>query len=171
MKNIFLEGKIKVGKTFVLNKILQILNIKFGGFKTIPIYENDKKVCFKLINLYKYEEDIVAIYNIDGNLIVNSNVFDELGVKSLDDALENCDLIVMDELGFLEDNSNRFKEKVFEILTSEKKVIAVIKEKKNSFLNQIIKYGKVYKVNLKNKESIIEEIIKEIRNGYLSRFD
>lgn len=171
MKNIFLEGEIKVGKTFVLNKILQRLNIKFGGFKTIPIYENNKKVYFKLINLYTYEEDIVAIYNIDGNLIVNSNVFDELGVKSLDDAIKNCDLIIMDELGFLEDNSNRFKEKVFKILSSEKKVIAVIKEKKNSFLNQIIKYGKVYKVNLKNKESIIEEIIKEIRNGYLSRLD
>lgn len=171
MKNIFLEGEIKVGKTFVLNNILKRLNIKFGGFKTIPIYENDKKVCFKLINLLTKEEDIIAIYNIDGNLIINSNVFDELGVKSLDDALEYCDLIIMDELGFLEDNSNRFKEKVFEILNSEKKVIAVIKEKKNSFLNQVIKYGKVYKVNLKNRETIIEEIIKEVRNGYLSRLD
>ncbi|MGQ9845309.1 MAG: nucleoside-triphosphatase [Caldisericia bacterium] len=171
MKNIFLEGEIKVGKTFVLNKILQRLNIKFGGFKTIPIYENNKKISFKLINLCTYEEDIVAIYNSDGNLIVNSNVFDELGVKSLNDALKNSDLIVMDELGFLEDNSNRFKEKVFEILSSEKKVLAVVKEKKTSFLNQVIKYGKVYKVNLKNRESIIEEIIKEIRNGHLSRLD
>ncbi|MGB9750463.1 MAG: nucleoside-triphosphatase [Caldisericia bacterium] len=166
-KNIFIEGDIKSGKTYVLDNVLKKLNIKYGGFKTIPIYEKGKKVGFKLKDILTNDENIVALYNIDGNLIINSDVFNELGVNSLENALKNTDLVVMDELGFLEDNSNKFKEKVFEVLNSDKKVIAVIKEKKNIFLNEISKLGKVYKVIDSYKENLIDEIIKEVQVGYL----
>ncbi len=166
-KNIFIEGDIKVGKSYVLEKILKILNIKYGGFKTIPIYKEDKKVAFKLIDLLTNEENIVATYNIDGNLIVNSDVFDELGVRALENGLKKSDLIVMDELGFLEDNSNKFKEKVFEVLNSDKNVLAVIKEKRNKFLNEISNLGEVFKIENDNKEMIINKIVDEVRNGYL----
>jgi len=166
-KNIFIEGDIKVGKSYVLEKTLKILNIKYGGFKTIPIYKEDKKVAFKLIDLLTNEENVVATYNIDGNLIVNSDIFDELGVKALENGLKKSDLIVMDELGFLEDNSNKFKEKVFEVLNSDKNVLAVIKEKKNKFLNEISNLGEVFKIENDNKEMIINKIVDEVRNGYL----
>ncbi|MGB9843864.1 MAG: nucleoside-triphosphatase [Caldisericia bacterium] len=166
-KNIFIEGDIKSGKTYVLDNVLKKLNIKYGGFKTIPIYKKGKKVGFKLKDILTNDENIVALYNIDGNLIINSDVFNELGVNSLENALKNTDLVVMDELGFLEDNSNKFKEKVFEVLNSDKKVIAVIKEKKNIFLNEISKLGKVYKVIDSYKENLIDEIIKEVQVGYL----
>jgi len=170
-KNIFIEGDIKVGKSYVLEKTLKILNIKYGGFKTIPIYKEDKKVAFKLIDLLTNEENVVATYNIDGNLIVNSDIFDELGVKALENGLKKSDLIVMDELGFLEDNSNKFKEKVFEVLNSDKNVLAVIKEKKNKFLNEISNLGEVFKIENDNKEMIINKIVDEVRNGYLWGFD
>ncbi|HOC52396.1 MAG TPA: nucleoside-triphosphatase [Caldisericia bacterium] len=166
-KNIFIEGDIKVGKSYVLEKTLKILNIKYGGFKTIPIYKEDKKVAFKLIDLLTNEENVVATYNIDGNLIVNSDIFDELGVKALENGLKKSDLIVMDELGFLEDNSNKFKEKVFEVLNSDKNVLAVIKDKKNKFLNEISNLGEVFKIENDNKEMIINKIVDEVRNGYL----
>jgi len=170
-KNIFIEGDIKVGKSYVLEKTLKILNIKYGGFKTIPIYKEDKKVAFKLIDLLTNEENVVATYNIDGNLIVNSDIFDELGVKALENGLKKSDLIVMDELGFLEDNSNKFKEKVFEVLNSDKNVLAVIKDKKNKFLNEISNLGEVFKIENDNKEMIINKIVDEVRNGYLWGFD
>ncbi|HOL82447.1 MAG TPA: nucleoside-triphosphatase, partial [Caldisericia bacterium] len=166
-RNIFIEGDIKTGKSYVLEKTLKTLNIKYGGFKTVPIYKEDKKVGFKLIDLLTNEENIVATYNIDGNLIVNSDVFDDLGVKALENGLKKSDLIVMDELGFLEDNSYKFKEKVFEVLNSNKKVLAVIKEKKNEFLNEISKLGKVFKIENNNKEVIINKIVDEVRDGYL----
>jgi len=166
-KNIFIEGDIKVGKSYALEKILKMLNVKYGGFKTVPIYKDDKKVGFKLIDLLTNEGDIVATYNIDGNLIVNSDIFDELGVKALENGLKKSDLIVMDELGFLEDNSYKFKEKVFEVLNSDKKVLAVIKEKKNEFLNKISNLGKVFKIENNNKEMLINKIVDEVRNGYL----
>ncbi len=73
----------------------------------------------------------------------------------------------MDELGFLEDNSNKFKEKVFEVLNSDKNVLAVIKEKKNKFLNEISNLGEVFKIENDNKEMIINKIVDEVRNGYL----
>lgn len=165
-KNIFIEGHIKSGKTYVLNNVLKKLNIKYGGFKTIPIYKEEKKIGFKLKDLLTDEEDIVALYNIDGNLIINSDVFDRLGVSALENALKKRDLIIMDELGFLEDNSNKFKEKVFEVLESNKKVIAVIKDKKNEFLNKISKYGIVFNIE-NNKEIIINRIVNKVKNGYL----
>lgn len=163
-KNIFIEGDIKSGKSFILNNVLKRLNIKFGGFKTLPLYYEGKKIGFKLIDLMNYNEEIVALYNFDGNLIVNSYVFDDFGVKALENGLKNYDLIVMDELGFFEDNSEKFKEKVFEVLKSEKNVIAVIKKKKNDFLNRVSELGTIFKVENSNREKIIEEIIKEAKN-------
>lgn len=166
-RKIFLEGDIKVGKSFVVKEIINNLNPKYGGFKTVPIFNENKKIGYKIVDLMTNEEELVALYNFDGNLIINTKGFDNLGVKSLDNALKNSNLIVMDEIGFLEENSNLFKEKILEVLKSDKDVIAVIKEKKNNFLNEIIKFGKIYKVTNENRDNLIKTIIKELKDGYL----
>lgn len=166
-KNIIIEGEIKSGKSFVLNKILSKLNLKYGGFITYPFYINEIRVGFKLKDLLTNEEEIVAIHNIDGNLLIFQNVFDDLGVRALENAYEYGDLIVMDELGFLEDESYKFKNKVIEILNSNKRCFVVIKNRKTPFLELISKYGKVYKINNENKEQIIEKILSEVFCGSL----
>ncbi|MBC7194269.1 MAG: hypothetical protein H5U37_01210 [Caldisericia bacterium] len=163
-RNIFIEGEIKSGKSYILNSILRKLNINYGGFITYPFYENSLRLGFKIKDILTQEEEICAIHNSDGNLIIFKNAFDNLGVNALNNALLNSELIVMDELGFLEEVSKKFKDKVIEVLNREKIVIGVIKEKKNSFLNEISKMGKIYKVSFSNKEEIINEIVKEVSN-------
>lgn len=160
-RNIFIEGEIKSGKSYVLNSILNILNLKYGGFLTFPFYQNGLRVGFKIKDILTQEEEICAIYNSDGNLIIFKDSFDDLGVRALDNALKNSELIVMDELGFMEEVSIKFKNKVKEVLNSDKNVICVIKEKKNEFLNEISSMGKIYKVS--NKEKVEDEIVEEIK--------
>lgn len=161
-KNIILEGEIKSGKSYILNSVLKKLNIKYGGFLTYPYYLNKRRLGFKLKDILTNEESVIAIHNIDGSLIIFPDVFDDLGVRSLENGYKNCDLIVMDELGFLEENSYKFKEKVIEILNSNKRCFVVIKNKKNTFLKIVSDYGKVFKVNNENKEELIQMILKEV---------
>ncbi len=166
-KNIIIEGEIKSGKSFVLNTILGKLNLKYGGFITYPFYINEIRIGFKLKDLLTNEEEIVAMHNIDGNLLIFSNTFEDLGVRALENAYKYTDLIVMDELGFLEDESKKFKNKVIEILNSNKWCFVVIKNRKTQFLELITKLGYVYKINNENREEIIEKILSEVCCGSL----
>ncbi|MCX8094665.1 MAG: nucleoside-triphosphatase [Caldisericia bacterium] len=166
-KNIIIEGEIKSGKSFVLNTILKGLNLNYGGFITFPYFENGLRIGFKIKDLITNDEGVIAIHNIDKNLIIYPEVFDDLGVRSLENGYKNSDLIIMDELGFLEDESYKFKSKVIEILKSDKKTFIVIKERKTPFLEEIIRYGKIFKINKENRENIIQEIILEAFYGYL----
>lgn len=64
--------------------------------------------------------------------------FDGYGVKLLTDCVKaRPDLIVMDELGFFENNAVLFQEKVLEILDSDTPVLGVLKKKETPFLNSI----------------------------------
>lgn len=161
-KNIFIEGEIKSGKTYVLNEVLKRLNIKYGGFITYPFFINGFRVGFKIKDIITSEEEIIAKFNVDGNLIIFPYIFDDFGVKSLDLAYSNCDLIVIDEIGFIEEESMRFKDKLFEILKSDKKFIGTIKSQKTPFLKKVIEYGKVFKVDKNNKDEIIQKILLEV---------
>lgn len=125
-KNIIIEGEIKSGKSFVLNTILKKLNLKYGGFITYPFHINETRVGFKLKDLFTNEEEVIAIHNIDGNLLIFQNVFDDLGVRALENAYKFTDLIIMDELGFLEDESIKFKNKVIEVLKFRKKDVLLL---------------------------------------------
>jgi len=163
-KNIFIEGEIKSGKSYILNSVLNKLNLKYGGFLTFPFYQNSLRVGFKIKDILTNEEEICAIYNSDGNLIIFKDSFDDLGVIALDNALKNSELIVMDELGFMEEVSTKFKNKVKEVLNSDKNVICVIKEKKGDFLNEISSLGRIYKIFDSDKEKIINEIVEEVKS-------
>lgn len=163
-RKIFIEGEIKSGKSYVLNSVLNKLNLKYGGFLTFPFYQNSLRVGFKIKDMLTQEEEICAIHNSDGNLIIFKESFDDLGIRALDNALKNSELIVMDELGFMEEVSIKFKNKVKDVLNSDKNVICVIKEKKGEFLNEISSMGRVYKVLDKDKEKIIDMIVEEVKN-------
>ena len=68
---------------------------------------------------------------------VDTDKFDELGVKYLSE-IKPGDLVIIDELGFIEKDAMLFRAKVIEVLQGPEDVIAVIKNKPGiEFLEQI----------------------------------
>jgi nucleoside-triphosphatase len=62
---------------------------------------------------------------------------EETGVPALEHALRNSDIIVIDEIGKMELFSGRFRETVMKALDSPKKVVGVIHQSKQPFLDAI----------------------------------
>ncbi len=139
-KHIFLTGNVQVGKSTIIRKLLStelFYRKKIGGFRTI----NQEK--FVYIMGANESIDDCSEKNICGRRYMNRlnvesypEVFDEVGCELLQD-VQGVDLILMDELGFLESRSYRFQNRVLEILDGEIPVIGVVKPKHDKFLDRI----------------------------------
>lgn len=89
--------------------------------------------------------------------------FEKKGVEILRESLKIPNsIILMDELGFFEKDAVQFKEQVYIALDSPHKVLGVLKQKRNNFLDSIASREdvKVIRVTLENRDNIVNEINK-----------
>nr|WP_279289913.1 nucleoside-triphosphatase [Clostridium botulinum] len=91
----------------------------------------------------------------------NLYTFENKGVEILNTSLTNSDLIILDEIGFLEENAEKFKSSVRNILNSNKVVLGVLKEFDSPFLNEIRSRKDITLLNvtLKNRDYITNHIL------------
>lgn len=164
MKNILICGPPGVGKTTLIKKILEKLNLKAGGFYTEEIKENNRRVGFKIISLDN-QKGILAHISIKGakrvgRYGVNIDDLEGIGVKSLDRALRNEDLVIIDEIGKMEIFSDKFKEKVLDCLHSEKFVLATIGIGGDKYISRIKERDDVivFEMNRENRDRLIDRI-------------
>lgn len=165
MKNILICGSPGVGKTTLIKKILENLNLKSGGFHTEEIKEKGNRVGFKIISLDN-QEGILAHISIRGTKRVGRygvNIYDleNIGVKSLYRAFKNDDLIIIDEIGKMEIFSDKFKDKVLDCLNSEKFVLATIGIGGDKFISQIKERDDViiFKMNRENRDELMDKVL------------
>lgn len=165
MKNILISGPPGVGKTTLIKKILENLNLKVGGFYTEEIKENKNRIGFKIISLDN-QEGILAHISIKGMKRVGRygvNIYDleNIGVKSLSRALRDEELIIIDEIGKMEIFSDKFKEKVLDCLNSEKFVLATIGIGGDKFIFQIKERNDViiFKMNRDNRDELVDKVL------------
>jgi nucleoside-triphosphatase len=165
MKNILICGPPGVGKTTLIKKILEKLDLKAGGFYTEEIKENNRRVGFKIFSLDN-QEGILAHISIKGAKRVGKygvNIYDleNIGVKSLSQALREDDLIIIDEIGKMEIFSDKFKEKVLDCLHSEKFVLATIGIGGDKYISRIKERDDVivFKINRENRDELMDKVL------------
>lgn len=164
MKNILICGPPGVGKTTLIKKILKKTNLRAGGFYTEEIRGRSNRVGFKIISLDN-QEGILAHINIKdsqrvGRYGVNINDLENIGARSLEQALKNDDLIIIDEIGKMEVFSEEFKEKVLDCLSSKKIVLAAISMVGDKFISNIKRRDDIilFKVTKENRDKLIKTI-------------
>ncbi|MDI9462543.1 MAG: nucleoside-triphosphatase [Bacillota bacterium] len=158
--NIFLTGDLHVGKTTLINQLISKLPVhEIRGFRTSRYYQDKKLAGFYIEDICS--PPVVKEYKFIGRCVNNNHwvsipaTFDDYGVKILEGCLrDNPKLIVMDELGFFEDDATLFQEKVLQILDSYIPVLGVLKRKETDFLNLI----------RSRKDVLLFEITPENRN-------
>ena len=165
MKNILICGPPGVGKTTLVKKILKNINLRAGGFYTEEIKENNRRVGFKIISLDN-QEGILAHISIKGakrvgRYGVNIDDLEGIGVKSLDRAPRNEDLVIIDEIGKMEIFSDKFKEKVLDCLNSEKFVLATIGIGGDKYISRIKERDDVtvFKMNRENRDELRDKVL------------
>lgn len=136
-----LTGSPGVGKTTLIQEVLSKVSKKTGGFYTQELRSGNTRQGFKIVTLDGKEAilahtSITSPYRI-GKYGVDINNLENTAVTALQKAIDESELIVIDEIGKMELFSPRFREAVFRAIESGKKVLGTIMLKPHPFADEI----------------------------------
>lgn len=165
--HLFLTGHIQVGKSTVIQRYLKKYGYSIKGFRTVsgPFAEDGSSEIY-MVAADKPEERLpehVVIKRYGPHSIrgfsVNTEVYEDYGVKLLENT-ENCDVVIMDELGPKEVDAIGFRQKVMEHLDGDVPVLGVLMKKNSAVFSDVINHPKVIVIEVtpENRDRIYKGI-------------
>ncbi|MDI6857684.1 MAG: NTPase [Dehalococcoidia bacterium] len=131
-ENVFLiSGRPGSGKTTVVRRIVEALAVRAGGFYTQETRGTDgRRTGFEIVTLQGTRAPLAGVhirspYRV-GKYGVNLRGIDEVAVPAIHDAVKDCDLILIDEIGRMELYSQDFRDAVTDAIESGKPVLGTI---------------------------------------------
>ncbi|MCQ2972016.1 MAG: nucleoside-triphosphatase [archaeon] len=130
--NIFLTGEIQVGKSTIINKFIKShSDLKIGGFKTLTNFNQDQGVYMGvyIVPGCDYEPDYSEESHVGDRGNKKSGYPEKFNSKGVDilNTSGDYDLILMDEIGFMETKAENFANAVLKFLDGNVPVIGVVK--------------------------------------------
>lgn len=162
-RHIIIAGKRHVGKSTLVNRLLEHTEAPLYGFRTASGRSMKEGCRSFFIHPAAAAERIETEDNHigDGNGISPvgyPEVFDNYGVKCLE--AEPGGIILMDELGFMEKDAKEFCARVLELLDGDIPVLATAKSGHNDieFLNKLLDHpnADVYEITTENRDELYE---------------
>ena len=159
------------GKTETLLRIINLLEeegIKVGGMITEPIVEKQRRSGFQIVDWLTKESMVFAHEDMksrvrSGRYGVNLAALEDLGIRALNDARENADVVVIDEVGKMEVESEAFTKAVVDTLDQDKSIIMTLHKKSRNPLLQDIRRRdelRLLEVTPVNKNLLAFKIVK-----------
>jgi len=142
MKQVYLlTGRPGTGKTSLIKQAVAGMKGKAGGFYTEEIRSQGVRQGFRLVTL-DGEEVILAHVNIHSPYRVSKYGVDidgleQVGVPALRKAAQQCDLVVIDEIGKMELFSADFREAVSQMIDSGKRILGTVMLNPNPWADAI----------------------------------
>ncbi|MCD6536511.1 MAG: NTPase [Thaumarchaeota archaeon] len=167
-----LTGPPGCGKTTAILRIVNELkkrSIRVEGMYTQELREGGRRIGFIIKRITGGEGTLAHVRFREGprlgRYVVNLRDLEAIGVSALVDGLKEAEVIVVDEVGPMELFSQRFREAVEQLISSDKNAIItvhyrsrdplVIKVKKTAGKNLII-------LNRENRDQIPAIIVKNV---------
>jgi len=131
---LFVTGRPGIGKTTVLLNAAEELKAKgyiVGGMISREGRQDGSRVGFEIINFKTGEKGWLAHINQpNGPQVskykVNQEDLDSIGVRAIQTALRDADVVVIDEVGPMELFSQAFKQAVMDAMSRGKLILGVI---------------------------------------------
>ncbi|MDH4291082.1 MAG: NTPase [Dehalococcoidia bacterium] len=162
---LLLTGKPGTGKTALIKEALARTKVKGGGFYTEEIRTGGIRQGFRIVTLDGQEAilahvDISSPYAVS-KYKVDTGALDRVGVSALYRALQESDLVVIDEIGKMELLSPQFKEAVTQALDSGKKVLGTIMLNHHPFADEIKRHpeAEVLLVTRDNRTEVMKKVL------------
>ena len=165
MKNIFITGDRQIGKSTLISHILSECQKEYVGYRTLPDQKVSMGYTYVMQDMTTQETMPISFYN-GKRMMGIPETFSDLGVRCLKHTLKSsCEIVVLDELGRFEQENLDFIESVYDLLDSEKWVIAVLKNEPISYLLQMKQREdcQLYDLNTLSFEQAEQMIISEIK--------
>ena len=166
--HIFLTGEIQVGKSTLTKKVLSALGgVRLGGFRTVTV--DDRPDAFGSLYLVPAavenpacgDENRVGIRRGHGRGTEGfPEVFDRAGTEVLDGA-EDCELILMDEIGKLESESPAFLGRIAALLRGEVPILGVLRKEGETPQQMLVRTHpkvRLIEVTVQNRDALAAEI-------------
>ena len=173
-----ITGLPGAGKTQELIKVIEMLEdeeLTVGGMITEPVLDGRKRKGFKVMDWRTKREEVFAHTDIEskftvGKFGVDLGIMEEVGVNAIIDSSENCDVIVIDEVGKMEVESKMFVDAVKEALDTEKPMLLTLHKKSRNPLLQDIRRRddvRILEVTPINRNLLPYKIIKLMKGELL----
>ncbi len=173
-----ITGLPGAGKTQALVKVIEMLeeeSLVVGGMVTEPIVEGGKRVGFYVMDWRSKRKAVFAHIETEskfyvGKYGVNLESLDTVGVEALVDASKNADVIVIDEVGKMEVESERFVKAVKDAMDVDKPIILTLHKKSRNPLLQDIRRRddvRILEVTPINRNLLPYKIIKLMKGEYV----
>lgn len=158
-RHILICGPIGVGKSTLILRLLVDSGRPVSGYVTKSL----KKRPDGYHEIYMFAPGDVdnAVYLAECDSVhrsVNTGVFETLGVELLS-RVKPGDIILMDEIGFMEEAAPRFTERVLELLDGDITVIGAVKNSHpdSAYLNAVRNHPNVdlYSITEENRDELL----------------
>ncbi len=132
-RHLFLTGARQVGKSTLLHRLIEAKGLDCAGFETQAFFLGGERRGFTLhgrVEMPPYENDCICCARVEEKRSVPVlPVFEENGVKILRRSLESpAPWLLMDELGRLERQAERFIAQVEACLDADRRVLGVLQQ-------------------------------------------
>ena len=166
--HIFLTGPVQVGKSTIIRKTLEALQITPSGFRSVSVSDlPDGAMSVYLIpagekNPSMTDWNRIGIRNCGRGIVKFPESFERAGIAALRNA-ESAQLILMDEVGRMESEAARFSERILELLDGKTPILGVVQKMADTPLtNAIRKHPNVrlVEVSVENREERAQEVLR-----------
>jgi|Deesub1362A_J573_1020465.scaffolds.fasta_scaffold00289_22 nucleoside-triphosphatase len=170
LRNLLITGRPGVGKTTLVMRVVDSLDKGVaGGFYTQEIREGRHRVGF-IAKTVDGRSQILAHVDIKsrfrvGRYGVDVGAIDDLIVSSIDDAIKERKVVIIDEIGKMELFSERFRQAVLQAMDSQRVVIATIAVYNNEFLRALKERRDVrlFELDIENREGLFMDVMEKVR--------
>jgi nucleoside-triphosphatase len=174
MKRLLLiTGQPGIGKTTILLRTADALKAKgykIGGMTSREVREGGVRVGFEIVDYKTGQKGWLAHVNQSvgpkiSKYRVNLSDLDAIGANSILNAIEDADVIVVDEIGPMELFSQAFKDAVKLAIESQKPVLGTIHYRARDPLITIIKAredAEIFEATRENREHLHNLIIDRV---------
>lgn len=170
---LILTGAPGVGKTTMMLKTVDELKtkgVRVGGMVTREVREGNVRIGFKILDLSSNKQGWLAHINKQGisqvgKYYVNLKGLDNIGSAAIANALENCDVIAIDEIGPMELFSQEFKRVVTQAIEGKKLILTVVHGKAKDQLVTHVKRrvdAEIFNVTFSNRDQMTNELVRKV---------
>ena len=166
-KNILLTGRPRVGKSTLILKVVERLKKEGslpGGFYTNEVREGGSRIGFNIDTL-DGKTGVLARVGLEssyrlGKYGIDMEQFEDIALAALEDAIEKSEVIIIDEIGYMELKSKRFLDLVLMALDSQKPVLATVMKNRFDFPDSIKARDdtEVIIVRVDNRDILVDKI-------------
>ncbi|MGQ9624820.1 MAG: NTPase [Candidatus Bathycorpusculaceae bacterium] len=170
---LLLTGNPSVGKTTVLLKVIAALKAKgysVGGMVSREVRSCNIRVGFEILDLNGERRGWLAHVNQKtgpqvGKYRVNLEDLNRIGVEAILNAIRECEVVAIDEVGPMELFSEKFREAVKRAFESDKLVVGVVHWKAKDRLIEDVKKredAEIIAVTYENRDKLHQSIIEKL---------